>query len=102
MQFPSPTLATSIVLVSASGLDFILGDPWGWPHPVRFMGAIIQRYCNWIWRWVKRSTSLRFAGMLLALGLVLGSALLAWGTIYLAYQIWRPAGLVIEIVLLAS
>jgi adenosylcobinamide-phosphate synthase len=102
MQFLSPTLATSIVLVSASGLDFILGDPWGWPHPVRVMGTVIQRYCNWIWRWVKRPSYLRLAGVLLALGLVLGSALLAWCTIYLAYQIWRPAGGVIEVVLLAS
>jgi adenosylcobinamide-phosphate synthase len=102
MQFPFPTLGTSIVLVSAACLDFILGDPWGWPHPVQGMGLIIQRYCNWIWPWVKRPTALRFAGMILALGLVLGSGLLAWSTVYLAYQLWTPAGWIIEIVLLAS
>jgi adenosylcobinamide-phosphate synthase len=102
MQFLSPTLETSIVLVSAACLDFILGDPWGWPHPVRWMGQAIQRYCNWIWPWVKRPAALRVAGIVLAVSLVLGSALLAWYAVFLAYQVWQPAGLVIEVVLLAS
>jgi adenosylcobinamide-phosphate synthase len=102
MQFLSPTLETSILLVGAACLDFILGDPWGWPHPVRWMGQAIQGYCNWIWPRVKRPAALRVAGVVLAVSLVLGSALLAWGTVFLAYQVWQPAGLVVEVVLLAS
>jgi adenosylcobinamide-phosphate synthase len=102
MQFLSPSIETSIVLVGAACLDFILGDPWGWPHPVRWMGQVIQRYCNWIWPRVKRPVALRVAGVVLAVSLVLGSALLAWYAVFLAYQIWQPAGLMIEVVLLAS
>lgn len=66
------------------------------------MGTIIESYCKWIWRWVKRPFALRTAGIILALGLVLGSALMAWGIIYLAYQAWIPAGWMVEIILLAS
>jgi adenosylcobinamide-phosphate synthase len=102
MQLIPPTLEASIVLVSAACLDFIVGDPWGWPHPVRLMGAVIGGYCQWIWRWVKRPFALRVAGAILALGLVLGSALAAWGMVYLADQIWIPAGWIVETVLLAS
>jgi adenosylcobinamide-phosphate synthase len=102
MQLLSPVIETSIVLVGAACLDFILGDPWGWPHPVRWMGQVIQRYCNWILPWVKRPAALRVAGIVLAVSLIFGSALLAWCTVFLAYQVWQPAGLVIEVVLLAS
>jgi adenosylcobinamide-phosphate synthase len=102
MQLISPILEASIVLVSAACLDFVVGDPWGWPHPVRLMGTIIGRYCEWVWRWVKRPFALRVAGTILALGLVLGSALAAWGMVDLAYQVWMPAGWLCETVLLAS
>ncbi len=102
MQLIFPALEASIVLVSAACLDFVVGDPWGWPHPVRVMGAAIEGYCKWIWRWVKRPFALRVAGTILALGLVVGSALAAWGMIHLAYQLWMPAGWMVEIVLLAS
>jgi adenosylcobinamide-phosphate synthase len=102
MQFLSPTLETSIVLVGAACLDFILGDPWGWPHPVRWMGLAIQRYCNGILPRVKRPAALRVAGIVLAVSLVLGSALLAWYAVFLAYQIWQPAGFALEVILLAS
>lgn len=102
MQLISPIFEASLVLVSAACLDFVVGDPWGWPHPVRLMGTIIGGYCQWIWGWVKGPFALRVAGTILALGLVLGSALLAWSMVYLAYQAWVPAGWLCEIVLLAS
>ena len=27
----------------AALLDYLIGDPWGWPHPVRVMGWVISR-----------------------------------------------------------
>ncbi|MGB8699273.1 MAG: adenosylcobinamide-phosphate synthase CbiB [Thermosynechococcaceae cyanobacterium] len=90
------------ILVSAALLDFALGDPWGWPHPVRGMGWAIQGYSQWAWRQFKSPLLLRWAGGLLAIGLVGGSALLAWAVISEAYRIWMPLGWVLEVVLLAS
>lgn len=34
----------SIILIISIALDYILGDPPNWPHPVRFIGAIIKKY----------------------------------------------------------
>jgi adenosylcobinamide-phosphate synthase len=90
------------ILVSAAVLDFLLGDPWSWPHPVRVIGCAINLYCKWIWRWLKRPFALRVAGIVLALGLVLGSAVLVWAGIRGAYLLWKPLGWVVEVTLLAS
>jgi cobalamin biosynthesis protein CobD/CbiB len=32
------------VLILAAVLDYSIGDPWGWPHPVQAMGWAIDRY----------------------------------------------------------
>ncbi len=34
----------SIILIASVGLDFILGDPPNWPHPIRFIGVTIKKY----------------------------------------------------------
>jgi adenosylcobinamide-phosphate synthase len=90
------------ILIGAALLDFLLGDPWGWPHPVRVMGCAINLYCKWIWRWLKYPFTLRVAGIGLALGLILGSATLVWAGIEGAYLLWKPLGWVVEVTLLAS
>jgi adenosylcobinamide-phosphate synthase len=92
----------AVLLIGAAFLDFVLGDPWGWPHPVQFMGAAIQQFSNWSWRCFKRPLTLRLAGVVLALGLVAGSALTAWVIVRVAYQVWTPAGWAAEVILLAS
>lgn len=67
------------ILVAAALLDYGLGDPWGWPHPVRWMGSYIQ--------WVSRACSYgqgwpvwgqRLGGALLSLSLIGGASCLAW------------------------
>ena len=89
------------VLGAAAFLDFILGDPWGWPHPVRVMGWLIQLYQRWICRLLKTPWQLKVAGAGLAIGLVLGSGLVAWAIVQVAYK-WSPWGWSIEVILLAS
>lgn len=38
----------SIILIASIALDYILGDPPNWPHPVRFIGAVIKKYEKFI------------------------------------------------------
>lgn len=42
------SLPTSAVLLMAASLDYIIGDPWGWPHPVRVMGWVISQYSQFV------------------------------------------------------
>lgn len=89
------------VLGTAALLDFLLGDPWGWPHPVRVMGWLIDRYRRWALKRFTKPQQRRAAGTGLGLGLVLGSALTAWGVVYSGYR-WTAWGWSIEVILLAS
>lgn len=37
-------MLNSIILIASIALDYILGDPPNWPHPIRFIGAVIKKY----------------------------------------------------------
>lgn len=74
----SPGLTEIGVLVSAALLDFGLGDPWAWLHPVQVMGWVIQRYQTWVFWQFKAPWQLRLAGIGLGLLLILGSAIVVW------------------------
>lgn len=73
-----------IVLFIAACLDYLIGDPWGWPHPVRLMGWIITLYTQTIFKVSKHHTdnlpalTLRLAGILLAIALIFGSGIISW------------------------
>jgi adenosylcobinamide-phosphate synthase len=90
------------LLVVAALLDFILGDPWGWPHPVQAMGWVIHHTSRWFINTVKSPTSQRVVGVLLGALLVSGSALASWGLVRITTDLWPPFGWVMEVVLLAS
>lgn len=36
-------MINSIILIASIASDYILGDPPNWPHPVRFIGAVIKK-----------------------------------------------------------
>ncbi|HEY9761817.1 MAG TPA: adenosylcobinamide-phosphate synthase CbiB [Trichocoleus sp.] len=90
------------VLALAAGLDFALGDPWGWPHPVQAMGLIIQFYSRWALKLIASPRLQRLAGVLLAISLIVGSGLVSWGLIWAAKALHPILGWGLEGVLLAS
>lgn len=89
------------VLLLAAVLDFLLGDPWGWPHPVQGMGAVIQAYSRLVLGWIKPAWGQRLAGVGLGLGLISGTGLVSWGLLRgVAAYPWLA--LPVQTVLLAS
>jgi adenosylcobinamide-phosphate synthase len=131
------SLPTATVLLMAASLDYIIGDPWGWPHPVRVMGWVISQYTQFVLkRWNRKdepeqATSKewkdttptpeleaasniseknsplvqwqrRCAGILLAVGLILGSGLAGWLIVRGANWIHPFVGVAVESILLAS
>jgi adenosylcobinamide-phosphate synthase len=76
-------LAWSLPLGAA--LDALLGDPVGWPHPVRLIGSLIERSEPTLRRLAERAGGTpgfeRTAGVVLALVVVGVTAAAAWGVV---------------------
>ena len=93
---------TAIVLISAAVFDFLVGDPWHWPHPVQGMGWLIQRYTNLAFKTTQSATVMKGLGILLTVLLVGGSAVVGWAAVAIAHWLHPWIGLSLEIILVAS
>jgi len=82
-------------LLLAGLLDALLGDPPGFPHPVRCMGRVVGAVEKTIRPWCQARGSLRLAGVLLALVLPGLTFVLAWTAITAATVVheWLGRGL---------
>lgn len=102
----------ALPLAIAALLDFLIGDPWNWLHPVQVMGWGIGHYCRWVQNRlalttepasVQRNVALqRITGGVLTVALVLGSGFIGWLIVHLSRTIHPLLGLAIESILLAS
>lgn len=90
------------VLLIAAVLDYLIGDPWGWPHPVRFMGWIISRFTKFTFKHFSHQLTLRWAGVVLGVGLVIGSGVVGWLIVRSSSWLHPLFGVAVESVLLAS
>jgi len=93
--------ATAVLLLAAA-LDYIIGDPWGWPHPVRVMGWIISHFTQFVLKQWTSQSKRRLAGIVLGVGLIIGSGLAGWLIIQVATWVHPLVSVVLESVLLAS
>ncbi|MEX0269175.1 adenosylcobinamide-phosphate synthase CbiB [Leptolyngbyaceae cyanobacterium UHCC 1019] len=91
-----------LVLLLAALLDYRIGDPWNWWHPVQGMGWLITQYTQLAFKAFNSAIALRLAGVGLGLGLVLGSGLIGWLIVFGAKQIHPFISLATEGILLAS
>lgn len=92
----------SIVFAIAACLDYLIGDPWGWPHPVRIMGCGINAYRKVTLNVLQHPQWQRWAGIGLAIGLTIGSGFVGWLAIWIAHQFHFGLALALESILLAS
>jgi adenosylcobinamide-phosphate synthase len=95
-------LLTPASLLLAALLDYLIGDPWGWPHPVRCMGWAIAHYTHLALAILHQPLALRAAGVLLGLALTLGSGLVGWLLVFGAMHLHPWLGLITSTALLAS
>ncbi len=100
--FLNETIRAIAVLISAACLDYAIGDPWNWLHPVQVMGWVIQRYQAIAFTTLKSAWALRIAGIGLGVLLILGSGLLVWLTLALLKTIHPILGFSAEVILLTS
>ena len=102
LGFSALELQRSLVLGLAAGLDRLVGDPWGWPHPVQAIGQTIAWGAQSILRFKLSPGWERSLGVGLGLGIILGSGAVGWVLVRLFGLIHPVAGMGCEVVLLAS
>lgn len=93
---------SALVLLLATIEDYIIGDPWGWLHPVQVMGWLTQRYTDLAVKLLPSGWLRRLAGVFLGLGLIAGSGTLGWLIVSIFKTIHPLLGYTIETILLAS
>lgn len=92
----------AIILLLAALLDFGIGDPWGWPHPVRVMGWYIKHYETWSLRTFQSPISQRLAGIGLTISLLSLSGGIGWAIAHYSQQLGTIPHILISAVFLAS
>jgi adenosylcobinamide-phosphate synthase len=93
---------SAVVLTIAALLDYLIGDPWNWLHPVQVMGWGIKQYTQLVFRAKLSPLMERLAGVGLAIGLVGLSGLSGWAIVWIADQIHPWLGAAVAAILLAS
>lgn len=91
-----------LVLAIAALLDYLIGDPWGWVHPVQVMGAVISRYSRIALKRLNHPLPQRLAGVGLTLLLVVGSGFVGWSLVAVSERLHPWLGVAVEAVFLAS
>ncbi len=88
-----------VVLSIAAFLDYLIGDPWGWLHPVQVMGWVISQFTKFTFKYCHQPKSQRLAGIVLGIGLVVGSGLGGWLIIQISTWLHPLLGIVGSILL---
>jgi adenosylcobinamide-phosphate synthase len=92
----------SLILLLAAWLDYLVGDPWEWLHPVQVMGWFIKTYSDLAIKFCPPGRQRRWAGVGLGCLLIIGSGLIGWLMIWICSAIHPILGLTVQIVILAS
>ncbi|MBD2346648.1 adenosylcobinamide-phosphate synthase CbiB [Anabaena subtropica] len=90
------------VFIIAAILDYLIGDPWGWPHPVQIMGLVISRLSKIFLQLCQKSLTQRIAGIVLAMILIIGSGGVGWLIIQMARWLNPVLAIAVESIMLAS
>ncbi|WP_435945546.1 adenosylcobinamide-phosphate synthase CbiB [Dryocola sp. BD586] len=88
---------TLLAWAAAWLLDYWLGDPPGWPHPVRWMGRLIVFIQRIVRKYCTSERALKAGGGLLWLTVVGASWLLSWAILHMAWLISPWLGWLVEV-----
>lgn len=86
-----------LVIPAAYALDALVGDPHGWPHPIRWMGRAIET-AEPFFRSLFKSEWV--AGAAFTVALIIGCWGLSSLTVFAAYRIHGTFGVVLEIIMI--
>jgi adenosylcobinamide-phosphate synthase len=86
----------------AAGLDYLIGDPWGWLHPVQVMGWAIDLWSKLTWKYLPQPLARKISGIGLFVMMVVGCGVGSWLFFHILRDIQPVVAQLLEIILLAS
>lgn len=102
-------VANCVILLLAALLDFLIGDPANWLHPVQVMGWLISQFTNLVLkkeadRLIPKFSPLamKILGIVLGSSLIFGSGLMTWLMVIMAAKIHPILAIAISSILLAA
>ena len=100
--FSNLSFSPSLILLLAAFEDYLIGDPWGWLHPVQVIGRLIQRFSELALKFCSPGWQRRLAGVVLCLSIVAGTGLCGWLIVFCCTIIYSGLGFTVKTILLAS
>lgn len=91
-----------LIICLASFLDYLIGDPKNWYHPVQLIGLIIKKAVDFTINKTENKVIRKIAGVVIGLTLVFGSGIITWLIIHLLSRINFWLAFTFQVVLLAS
>ncbi|MEN9217182.1 MAG: adenosylcobinamide-phosphate synthase CbiB [Gloeomargarita sp. HHBFW_bins_162] len=99
---PILTSKATTIILGAAILDYLIGDPPQWLHPVQIMGWGINIYCRLVWQANLGKIGEKIAGIVLTLGTVSITCSIVFILIFTA-ELWHPIlAIIVQIIMLAS
>ncbi len=89
-------------LFIAAYLDYLIGDPWGWLHPVQVMGWIIDKFTKFTLKYCHQPYLRKIAGVVLFWGLIIGTGGVSWLVINACERIHPWLSIGVQSIALAS
>ena len=103
LELSNFSLSYSIItLISAAFWDYLVGDPNFLIHPVQIMGWFINLGTKIVLNSYQHKWQRRIGGLIISLILILGSGLVGWLLIKMAYGINTLLGIGAETILISS
>ncbi len=88
----------TLQLLLAFILDVTFGDPFWMPHPVRWIGRLIERLEDKLYPSPVISPRIaRMRGLILVVLTVVICTGIAWGALSVTYMLWQPAGYILSV-----
>jgi len=100
--YASTHVSSIAILVFAAALDYLIGDPKGWWHPVQGIGWMIAHFTRLAFSVLHTPFALRCAGVVLGSSCILGSGLVGWLVVAIANHLEPLLGTAVATSLLAS
>jgi adenosylcobinamide-phosphate synthase len=95
-------MTSATVMIIAAILDYLIGDPISWLHPVQVMGWIISGFTKLTIKYCHHRLTQRLAGIILGSFLIVGSIVTSAAIIQIAQSIHPLLRIATESILLAS